>query len=71
MNQSDKLYKYLQLTENHSDIDIFMDIFVDITKSNIPEIIKKAGDNKEMNLESNGGPGMTRTSDLYFIRVAL
>ena len=51
--------------------DIFMDIFVDITKSNIPEIIKKAGDNKEMNLESNGGPGMTRTSDLYFIRVAL
>jgi hypothetical protein len=26
-----------------------MDIFVDITKSNIPEIIKKAEDNKEMN----------------------
>ena len=37
----------------------------------INRIIKKAGDNKEMNLESDGGPGMTRTSDLYFIRVAL
>ncbi len=44
---------------------------MDITKANIKEINVTVEVYKELNLENNGGPGMTRTSDLYFIRVAL